>query len=123
MAAAAGLVISAVLAVTLSWRAASVEVPELRSGQAVRALGDQLATDLDPDTQYVLEWADRRTFGGTGMGVFLDLDAHGFDVAAPLQYDMWFDSWHLRDRDSAPAVLTVIGRDDIDSGTTPPPDA
>lgn len=123
LAAAVGLVISAVLAVTLSWRAASVEVPELRSGQAVRALGDQLATDLDPDAQYVLEWADRRTFGGTGMGVFLDLDAHGFDVAAPLQYDMWFDSWHLRDRDSAPAVLTVIGRDDIDSGTAPPPGA
>ncbi len=119
----AGLAIMTVLSAGLTWRAVSVEVPERPSGDAVRSLGDQLATGLDHDTGYVLEWADRRTFGGTAMGVFLDLHDRGFDVAAPLQYDMWFDSWHLRDRDTAEAILTVVGQDDLDAGTTPPPDA
>jgi hypothetical protein len=118
---AAAVALTGTVSLVVGSAATSVRLPDEQYGLAVEAVGVQLTDRLDPDTPYLLEWTDRRAWGATGMGVFVYLYQHGFDVSVPRHYDMWFDSWHLRDRSTATRILTVIGSDDVTAGVQPPP--
>jgi hypothetical protein len=117
------LAAAAILSVSLAWRVPSLDLPDEQSGVAVAAMGAQVERRLHSDATYVLEWADRRTWGGVGMGLVLYLRERGINVKVPREYDGWFDSWHLADRARATRVLTLIGDDDAADGAQPPASA
>ena len=119
----ASLAVGAILSITLAWRGTSVRLPEELHAAAVAELRDELDQSLDRDVRYLLEWVDRRGWGGVGQGLFLDLRRRGFSVSVPESESPAFDPWHMARADQVDARVLVFGSEDLLSGTLPPPDA
>ena len=119
----ASLAVGAILSITLAWRGTSVRLPEELHAAAVAELRDELDQSLDRDVRYLLEWVDRRGWGGVGQGLFLDLRRRGFSVSVPESESPAFDPWHIARADQVDARVLVFGSEDLLSGALPPPDA
>ncbi|HRE02677.1 MAG TPA: hypothetical protein PLV68_15350, partial [Ilumatobacteraceae bacterium] len=73
-------VVAAVASVALTVGAVTADPPAPAESEAIIALVDQLDGVLPTDRQYVVEWADRNTWGEVGVGVFVGVNV-GVDVA------------------------------------------
>ncbi len=121
VAAAIALTVAAVLALVLGGRAVPATVPEQEASDAVGQLGPQVVAGLSPGDTYRLEWIDG--WGGTGMGLYYDLDRRGLDVFVPPEYQPAFESWRTADGRAVDATLLLVGGDDAGPGYEPPPGA
>ncbi|HET9600420.1 MAG TPA: hypothetical protein VFP08_02475 [Acidimicrobiales bacterium] len=119
----ASLAAGAILSITLVWRGTSVRLPEEIHSAAVAELADELDQSLDEDARYLLDWVDRRDWGGVGMGLFLDLRRRGLSVSVPQGESSAFDPWHTARADQVDSRLVVVASDDLLSAAVPPPDA
>ncbi|MGH9272692.1 MAG: hypothetical protein ACRDZ2_15640, partial [Ilumatobacteraceae bacterium] len=117
--AAVALAIAAVLALVLGGRAVTVTVPEQEASDAVGQLGPQVVAGLSSGDTYRIEWIDG--WGGTGMGLYFDLDRRGLDVFVPPEYQPAFESWRTADAAAVDATLLLVGGDDAGPGYEPPP--
>lgn len=119
------IAVTAVVSLVAAGRATSVELPTQQDSDAVGALGAQLTDSLDPDTNYHVGWADRQSWGGVGVGVFVYLHQHGFDVRVPPEYveNDELDSWHVQETGTGSEVIRVVGHDDLAAGVRPQPGA
>lgn len=100
-----GLVLlSGVTAVRISRQ----EIPYDQSWRSEQALAPAVASKLDPDQRYLVQWDDPAYLGGLGFGLILDLERRGFTVGGQPQYDAAIEPHRVMCTGDFDAVLTVV---------------
>jgi hypothetical protein len=78
---------------------------------------------LSKDATYLVVNQDRRDLGSVGVGLYLDLVEHGFDMKMIAFYRHAFGGWRVADRKDVDEVLLVVAGDDVAAGYELPADA
>ncbi|MGN6693553.1 MAG: hypothetical protein ACTHN0_05200, partial [Aquihabitans sp.] len=100
-----GLVLlSGVTAVRISRQ----EIPYDQSWRSEEVLAPVVASKLDPDTRYIVQWDDPAYLGGLGFGLILDLERRGFTVGGQPQFDAAIEPHRVMCSGDFDAVLTVV---------------
>ena len=86
-------------------------------------LAGELATELDRDASYVVDWTDAEVWGAVGIGVFVELERRGYDVSVVPPRAPMFGEWRTARPEDVDATVLVIGSSDAALDVDPPPEA
>ena len=98
------ILLSGVTAVRISRQ----EIPYDQSWRSEQALAPAVASELDPDRRYIVQWDDPAYLGGLGFGLILDLERRGFTVGGQPQFDAAIEPHRVMCSGDFDAVLTVV---------------
>ena len=113
------LVAIAVLAAAVSWDAAGGRVPQRPFSTAVGRLSAPTRARLARDRHYLVRWIDTRDLGAAGVGLYLSLAEHGYDVKVERAFARPFGSWRASAPGAVDATITLVSGDDLGAGGAP----
>ena len=117
------LACTAILSAVVTIRAVPAGLPDPNQSAAVDALAGELTARLDRDADYVVDWTDAEFWGAVGIGLFVELERRGYDVAVAPSRAPAFGAWRTARTEDVDATVLVIGSTDAAGGLEPPPGA
>jgi hypothetical protein len=115
----AGCAVIVVLVAVVAWDAVPARVPGLEYSTAVGKLTPGTVDKLSRDRRYVVRWVNSDALGAVGVGTYLELVEHGFDVGVSPEFGHAFGSWRVARADEVHGTITVVSSDS-DEGFHPP---
>jgi hypothetical protein len=120
--AAAAVFVALIAMVTVDLAELPAPVPRAGTSEALAAVAEPTAEELDPERRYLVTGVDEVNLGGATSGLYVELHRRGFNVfAQPGKYAKnRYGSWRLARPDKVDDIVTIVNLAELGHPWEPP---